>query len=101
MVSKKLLSTISNFHRKTWIIQVILYIFLMILSVHNETLSNLLIEFTWRFFPGSDVDSFSFRFLIVIMVVPFFVMRLFFSMIAVAKHFIGGSVNHSRHRYRR
>ena len=90
MSDHKIFYTLDKFNRKTSVIQFILFVCGMILFVYNNTLSTLLLELLWKLFrpTETEVERFSFNYIVAIMIVPFFLVKLLFTVIAIIKHFL-------------
>ena len=88
MNTHKLLSTLGEINRKTSLIQFVLILVGVMLFKFSNVFSTLLLEFLWRFYRSSDIDCFSFKYSLAILVIPFILVKIFFIVIGIIKFFI-------------
>ena len=84
---QKLLDVLNEFNRKTSSIQFILTFFGIMLLGFEKTLSIFLLEQLWKIFHTSEIESFSIRYFIAVLIVPFFIVKILFTLIGIFKYY--------------
>jgi hypothetical protein len=90
MDDQKLLSTLDKLNRQTSLLQFLLIIVGTVLFIINKPISSLLLEILWKYFSITDIadiESFSFKYSIVAILVSFFIVKILFLVIGIIKYF--------------